>query len=210
MIMHKNKLPLLQVGNVLVDPAVFTVQFCCDLAVCKGRCCVEGEAGPPVTDREVKAIEDCIPTVADDLSAAAKEVIQQQGIWYVDTDRDLDLSIVGSKDCIFTCYDRQGICLCALEKAYRAGKTEFQKPISCALYPLREKDFHNGTFGLAYRWWNVCEGALEKGRRQNLPLYLFLREPLIRRFGQEWYDLLCAAADQLKVTKRMPAGDKQH
>mgnify|MGYP000848850038 FL=1 len=205
MVTPEKKLPILQIGNVLVDSAVFTVRFCCDLSVCKGQCCVEGAAGPPITPDEVRHIESSLAIVSDDLSASAKDVIRQQGVWYIDEDRSLDVSIVGCKDCVFTCYDQHGICLCALEKAYRAGKTEWMKPISCALYPLREKDFHNGTFGFAYRWWNVCKGALEKGDELNLPLYQFLKDPLIRRFGKDWYDLLCATAKQLEIQKIIPS-----
>ncbi|MCI1246543.1 MAG: DUF3109 family protein [Prevotella sp.] len=201
---YRKKLPIFQVGNVLVDPDIFIVRFCCDLSVCKGQCCVEGQAGPPVSPAEVEHIENCMVAVADDLSPAATEVIKQQGIWYVDTDHDLDLSIVGCKDCVFTFYDQEGICLCALEKAYRTGKTSFKKPISCALYPLREKDFHNGTFGLTYKWWDVCKGALEKGKKQNLPLYQFLKDPLISRFGRDWYDQLCVMAVQLALRKLIP------
>ena len=106
-------------------------------------------------------------------------------------------SIVRGKDCVFTCYDGDN-CLCALEKAYRNGKTHFCKPISCSLYPIREKNFGNGLIGLNYHRWEVCRDAIEKGKALGLPVYQFLKEPLIRRFGEAWYQELCDVASELK------------
>ena len=102
-------------------------------------------------------------------------------------------SIVRGRDCVFTCYDGEN-CLCALEKVYRQGRTGFCKPISCALYPIREKRFADGLIGLNYHKWAVCQDAIEKGKAMDLPVYQFLKEPLIRRFGEEWYQELCEVA----------------
>ena len=188
--------PIIQVGNVLVSPDVFTQKFCCDLEVCHGACCIEGDAGAPVTIEEIASIEENVDAVWNELSASAQSVIDQQGVAYIDREGDMVTSIVGHKDCVFTCY-QQGTCLCALEKAYRNGQTRFCKPISCALYPIREKALGNGLVGLNYHRWKICQCAVEKGKELNLPLYQFLKEPLIRRFGQPWYDELCAVANQL-------------
>ena len=106
-------------------------------------------------------------------------------------------SIVDGKDCVFTCYNGQGCCFCATDKAFREGRTSWPKPISCALYPIRERRFQNGTSGLHYHRWNVCHSAVKKGRELNLRIYRFLKEPLIRRFGEPWYNELCAVAEQL-------------
>ena len=113
---------------------------------------------------------------------------------YTDRDGDLVTSIVGGKDCVFTCYEGD-CCLCALERAHRAGKTSFIKPISCALYPIREKRFANGTVALNYNRWDVCKDAVKKGRELQLPVYKFLEGPLTRRFGKEWYAALCEVAE---------------
>lgn len=188
--------PIIQVGNVLVSPDVFTQKFCCDLEVCHGACCIEGDAGAPVTIEEIASIEENVDAVWNELSASAQSVIDQQGVAYIDREGDMVTSIVGRKDCVFTCY-QHGTCLCALEKAYRNGQTRFCKPISCALYPIREKALGNGLLGLNYHRWKICQCAVEKGKELNLPLYQFLKEPLIRRFGQQWYDELCAVANQL-------------
>lgn len=178
--------PIIQVGNVLLSPDIFTERFCCDLEKCKGICCVEGDAGAPVTIEEIEDIEDVLDTVWDDLSASAQAVIDKQGVAYSDEEGDLVTSIVHGKDCVFTCYDN-GCCLCALEKAFRNGKTEFVKPISCALYPIREKQFGNGTVALNYNKWDVCRDAVALGRKLDLPVWKFLEKPLIRRFGEDWY-----------------------
>lgn len=186
--------PILQLGDVLLSSDILTEEFCCDLDACKGICCVEGDAGAPVTMDEIAAIEDSVETVWNDLSASAQAVIDRQGVAYTDRDGDLVTSIVGGKDCVFTCYAENGCCLCALERAWRGGKTRFCKPISCALYPIREKRFSDGTVALNYNRWDVCRDAVKKGRELHLPVYKFLKDPLIRRFGQAWYDELCSVA----------------
>ena len=184
---------IIEIDNVLVSTDIFTEYFCCDLDACKGICCVEGDAGAPVTIDEIAGIEDAIDTVWDDLSATAQAVIDKQGVAYTDRDGDLVTSIVGGKDCVFTCYEK-GCCLCALERAWRAGKTAFCKPISCALYPIREKKLSNGMVALNYNRWDVCHDAVKKGNELRLPVYHFLRDPLVRRFGEDFYQQLCDAA----------------
>lgn len=184
---------IIEIDNVLVSTDIFTEYFCCDLDACKGICCVEGDAGAPVTIDEIAGIEDAIDTVWDDLSATAQAMIDKQGVAYTDRDGDLVTSIVGGKDCVFTCYEK-GCCLCALERAWRAGKTAFCKPISCALYPIREKKLSNGMVALNYNRWDVCHDAVKKGNELRLPVYRFLRDPLVRRFGEDFYQQLCDAA----------------
>jgi len=205
--------PILQVGDVLLSSEILTEKFCCDLSACKGLCCIEGDAGAPVTLEEIAVIEDCLDAVWGDLSASAQAVIDKQGVAYNDPEGDLVTSIVRGKDCVFTYYDDiddfdthqpvRDCCLCALEKAFRAGKTRFCKPVSCALYPIREKQLGNGLVGLNYNRWEVCKMAVVKGQRDDIPLYRFLREPLIRRFGEAWY------AELEEVTRFLQASSDQ-
>ena len=209
--------PIIQVGDVLLSSEILTEKFCCDLSACKGLCCVEGDAGAPVTLDEIAEIEECVDTVWSDLSASAQSVIDKQGVAYTDQEGDLVTSIVRGKDCVFTFQAViQGdgsfvtshdvtkepspcITLCALEKAYRAGKTRFCKPVSCALYPIREKRLSGGLVGLNYNRWDVCKMAIAKGIQENLYLYQFLRNPLIRRFGEDWYQELLDTVKELKA-----------
>ena len=157
---------------------------------------------------EIAEIEECVDIVWDDLSASAQVIIDKQGVAYTDQEGDLVTSIVGGKDCVFTYYGDiedwnthlpiKNCCLCALEKAYRAGLTRFCKPVSCALYPIREKSLGDGLVGLNYNRWSVCKMAVAKGIQENLRLYQFLRDPLIRRFGQDWYQELLDTISQLE------------
>ena len=195
--MVKDLPPILDVGGILISSEILTERFCCDYEKCKGICCVEGDAGAPVTLDEIAGIEDALDTVWSDLSAQAQSVIDRQGVAYTDQEGDLVTSIVRGKDCVFTCYDGDS-CLCALEKAFHSGKTNFCKPVSCALYPIRVKEFGNGVVGLNYNRWKICEDAIKKGQALDLPLYQFLKEPLIRRFGEAWYQELCDVADELR------------
>jgi hypothetical protein len=199
--------PIMLLGDVLVSSDILTERFCCDLAACKGECCVEGDEGAPVTMEEITQIEDSLDAVWDDLSASAQSVIERQGVAYTDREGELVTSIVNGKNCAFTYYDDltdhetgkviEGCCLCTLEKACRAGKTQFMKPISCALYPIREKRFANGLVGVNYDRWKVCKDAVRKGIELDIPVYRFLEGPLRRRFGDEWYEELCQLANQL-------------
>lgn len=191
------ELHIMQIGDVLVSPDIITEYFCCDLSKCKGVCCVEGDAGAPVTLEEMDAMENNLDAVWSELSASAQSVIDKQGVAYTDNDGDLVTSIVGKKDCVFTCYhDIQDFnsgetipncCLCAFERAFRAGRIKWCKPISCALYPIREKKFNMGLVGINYNRWDVCHDAVVLGRKLGIRVYQFLKEPLIRRFGEAWY-----------------------
>ena len=196
--MNKGDLHIIQVGNVLVSPDIITEKFCCDLDKCHGICCVEGDAGAPISMDEIAETETALDVVWSDLKASAQAVIDRQGVAYVDEEGDLVTSIVGGKDCVFTCYEGD-CCLCALEKAYRGGKTQFKKPISCALYPIRAKEFSGGLVGINYHKWRICRDAVVKGEALNLPVYKFLKAPLIERFGEDWYKELCQAAEEIEA-----------
>ena len=188
---------MLQVQDVVVSFDVLKEKFLCDLSACKGACCIEGDAGAPVELDEVEKLEEVLPLIEDELSPEARAVIDEQGVVYVDQEGDLVTSIVNGKDCVFTCYDDKGCCYCAIEKAFREGKTDFMKPVSCHLYPIRVKDF--GEFkGVNYNRWDVCKAAVLLGQKENLPVYKFLKEPLIRKFGAEWYAELETAVEELK------------
>lgn len=191
---------MVQIDDVVVSLDVFRECFICDLQACKGACCIEGDAGAPVERDEVEQLEKVLPLIWDDLSPQAQAVIREKGVTYYDEDGDLVTSIVNGKDCVFTCYDDKGHCYCAIEKAYRAGKTDFYKPISCHLYPIRIGDY--GPYkAVNYHRWEICQAAVRLGRKENLPLYKFLREPLVRKFGETWYQELESVAEELRNQK---------
>ncbi len=194
---------MIQIDDVVVALDVLKDKFICDLGVCKGACCIEGDAGAPVEESEVAKLEEVLPIVWDDLADNAKEIIKEQGVVYTDEDGDIVTSIVNGKDCVFTCYDEKGMCYCAIEKAYRAGKTDFYKPVSCHLYPIRVANYTEFR-AVNYHKWDICKAAKLLGERENVPVYKFLKEPLIRKFGQAWYDELEIAVGELKAQGYLP------
>jgi len=174
------------IQDTIISPDLLDEYFCCDLNSCQGICCVEGESGAPVEESEIEELKKVLPAVWDDLSEKAKEIINSQGVVYLDEDNEYDTSIVNGEDCVFTCYDENGVCQCSIEKAYRAGKTDFYKPVSCHLYPVRVAKYKDYRAVNIHRW-KVCDSARICGKRQGLKVYRFLKEPLIRKFGEEWY-----------------------
>ncbi len=191
---------IIQVGNVLCSIDIFKEMFCCNYKACRGICCVEGEAGAPIMLDEVSEIENILPLIEDSLSPAARKAIEEQGIAYIDQQGELVTGIVNGKDCIFTTYDDKGNCLCAIERTMRQGLHNVNKPISCSLYPIRVKKFHIGDevlYGLNYHRWAICKEAVEKGYRLSMPIYKFLKDPLIKMFGSQWYSELEIAAKEI-------------
>lgn len=183
--------------NTLVSLDVLEKEFCCDLDTCRGSCCIEGDAGAPLTVEEEEKIQSILPVLLPEMTKEAKAVVEAQGIAYNDPSNERVTSIVNNKDCIFARTDHNGWCYCLIEKAYNAGKIDFKKPISCHLYPIRLTKVGEYT-GLEYHRWDICHCARILGKKKHIPLYQFLKEPLIRRFGQEWYKELELTANEWK------------
>ncbi len=191
---------MIQIDDAIVALDIIEENFLCDLSACMGECCVEGDSGAPLEFEEVAKLEEVLPLVWDDLSPKAQEVIKEQGVAYKDTDGEMVTSIVNGKDCVFTYYDEKGICKCAIEKAHKEGKTDFYKPISCHLYPIRLQKYRDFT-AINYHRWRVCKAAVVLGNKEGLKIYQFLKTPLIRRFGEAWYNELCIAVEEYKKMK---------
>ncbi|MDR1707312.1 MAG: DUF3109 family protein [Prevotella sp.] len=192
---------MFQINDTIVASDIIEESFICNLSVCKGECCVEGESGAPLENEEVKIIEDLLPQVWDDLSPEAQNIIKQQGVAYKDDDGEMVTSIVNGKDCVFTYYDEEGVCKCAIEKAYREGRVDFYKPISCHLYPIRLQKYNSFT-AVNYHRWSICRAAVLLGKKEGLKIYQFLKEPLVRRFGEDWYNELALVAEEYNRSKQ--------
>jgi len=188
---------MLQIDDTLISFDLFDQYFLCDLDTCRGACCIEGDEGAPLEKEEIEIIEKAVPAFWDELSKKAKEVIKNQGVSYIDRFGEPVTSIVHNAECVFACYDKNGVCRCAIEKAYHENKISFSKPISCHLYPVRLQKF-NTMIGVNYHKWDICQCALTLGNEKQIPVYQFLEEPLIRRFGKEWYEKLEIAAEEFK------------
>jgi len=186
---------MLQIDDKLVSLDIVERYFCCDLQRCKGECCIEGDAGAPITSEEYERICRLLPLVWEKLTPRARRVLEEQGAGYYDEDGDLVTSIVDGKDCVFTTYGPGGMCYCALEQLYREGKSDFRKPASCALYPIRVKEY-SGFSALNYHRWKICHCAEKLGRAKGIRVYEFLHEPLERMYGTQWYEKLRQAAEE--------------
>lgn len=192
---------MIEIGKTIVSFQLFEECFACDLTQCYGRCCFEGDAGAPVCAEEIPIINQLLPVVWNDLTQRAQQMISNEGITYHDTDGETVLSIVDGGACVFAFTDEGGHYRCALEKAYHSGRSTFPKPISCHLYPVRIVNYKEFTAVNLHRW-NVCDCAYRLGQTQKLPVYKFLKEPLIRRFGRTWYTELEQAAALYEQTFR--------
>lgn len=184
---------MIQIQDTLLSDEIFKEQFICDLCKCKGQCCVEGESGAPLTKEECEDIESILPEIWDELSPKAQEVVKAQGIAYTDYDGELVTSLVNGNECVFTYFEADGTCKCLIEKAHREGRISVQKPISCHLYPIRLTQYSDFT-AVNYHRWSVCRPAIKLGRKEGVPIYRFLKEPLIRKFGEDWYNEVQEAA----------------
>lgn len=186
---------MLQIKDTLVSLDLIERYFVCDLDACLGQCCVDGDAGAPLAPGEAEKIDAVLPEVEDELAPRALKEIKEEGSSYIDPDGERVTQIVDGRDCVYTCYAPGGKCLCALEKAFRAGKIPDVKPISCRLYPVRLKEYDGWTAVNMHRW-KICRPAETLGRKLGIRAYEFLKGPLTARFGQEWYEELCLVASE--------------
>ncbi len=176
---------MIQIDDKIISLEVLEEKFLCDISRCKGKCCVYGESGAPLEQGEEKEIEKIYSKFKSYLSKESQKEIEKQGFSVVDADGDLVTPLINGEECVYAYFDN-GMAKCAMETAYFDKKIKFRKPISCQLYPIRTRkigeyeavNFHN---------WDVCKPAFELGRKENMPVYKFLKEPLIRKYGKKWY-----------------------
>ena len=188
---------MIEIDDKIVSSDLLRECFACDLGKCKGICCVEGDAGAPLELDEVDLLEEEYPNYAPYMTEEGRKEVERQGFMVVDADGDYTTPLVNNAECAYA-FSENGVTFCAIERAYREGKCSFLKPISCHLYPIRVMQFSNGTYGLNYHRWSVCRDAVECGKKIGLPVYKALKEPIIRRFGEEFYKALECAEKLLK------------
>jgi hypothetical protein len=185
------------IQKVLVSTSVSEEFFCCDLQHCKGACCVEGDVGATVEPYEIPLLEEALEEIKPYLTPQGLAVLEKAGIVVRTDDGSTSTPLIHKRECAYSHYDSLGILKCGIEEAYRAGKTSFPKPISCHLYPLRRQHGSRQEL-LFYDRWKICESACVLGKNLKLPLYLFLKEPLIRHYGESWYQELVSALEKKK------------
>jgi len=174
------------INNVLVSDDLFDSQFCCDLTQCKGMCCVEGDTGAPIEPEEVGDLEDNYPLFKKYMSEEGIRKVEEEGTFDYDMEGSFVTPLLSDERCAYAYYDEEGIAKCAIEKAFENGEIDFQKPISCHLYPIRVKKLPDYE-ALNYHRWFVCMEACELGHRLGLPVFRFLKNPIIRKYGEDFY-----------------------
>lgn len=193
---------MLIIQDVLVSDEVVEEQFLCNLNACKGACCWEGDYGAPLSDEELNILQNIYPDVAPFLTEEGRKTIKKEGVYtFYEDAEDFGTPLVDGGACVYMTRDDKGIAQCGIEQAYRAGAIDFQKPVSCHLYPLRitPRD-ENQLEIINYERWDICSAACELGKQEQMPVYRFVKNALIRKYGEAFYETLDATAQHLKNT----------
>ncbi|MFW5792767.1 MAG: DUF3109 family protein [Bacteroidota bacterium] len=174
------------IGNTLISEEIYTEHFICDIQKCKGECCVEGDAGAPLTKDESKILDKIFDTVKHYMRQEGIDEVKQHGKYCINANKEITTPLVNNKECAYVIFDKDNIAHCAIEKAYEDGLINFQKPISCHLYPIRIAEYSNYD-GINYHRWQICKCAVKKGKKNKVLIYKFLEKPLTLKYGKEWY-----------------------
>ena len=188
---------MIQIDDTIISQDVINEEFVCNIAACKGICCVEGDAGAPIDPEETLIMQEIYPHVAPYLSKEGRKSIEPHGTTITAEDGSLETPLIHGKECAYTIFDERGTALCAIEKAYNEGKISWKKPISCHLYPIRLTQYTSFT-AVNYERWSICHDACTLGQQLKVPVYKFVKEALIRKFGSDWYAELEQAAELLQ------------
>ncbi len=187
-------------GKALISEDLLEKHFICNLEKCKGACCVEGEFGAPLEQEEIAILENELDNIKPFLSEKGRKAIARHGVWEKDSEGDIVTTCLPSGECNFSIYDKNGILGCGIEQAWKEGKTGFRKPISCHLYPIRLTKLPDYE-ALNYHRWEICKPACALGKKHEVPVFKFLKDALIRKFGKAWYsglEAIAAAKEQLR------------
>ncbi len=187
---------LFEIDNKIVSTEIFTKKFVCDLNACKGACCVEGDGGAPMTAQEIENISTHLDKLKPYMREEGLEAIAENGIFYTDKDGDPVTTLVNNKECAFVFFDEENKAKCSIEHAYNKGEIDFNKPLSCHLYPIRTKKIGEYT-AINYEEWYICKAACACGEKLNVPVYKFLKGPLTRAFGADFFNELVAIEKEL-------------
>ena len=187
---------MFQIGKTIISEEILNKEFVCDLSKCKGACCVDGEAGAPLEESEAEILHDIYDRVKPYLREEGIEALERDGLYTRNEEGELETTLIDDKYCAYVIYDEKGISKCGIEQAYNDGKIDWKKPISCHLYPIRIKEY-SAFAAVNYHKWHVCDDACSLGESLKVPMYAFVKEALIRKYGDQWYrDLEAVALNQ--------------
>ena len=192
---------MIQVADTIISEEIVENEFVCNLNACKGACCIEGDAGAPVEEHELRILKRIYPEVASYLTEAGRAAIEMQDVYVKGEDGDWETPLINGGECAYVIRNEKGWALCAIEQAYNDGKIAWKKPISCHLYPIRLQKYSSFTAVNYHRWAPICNEACALGKELQVPIYKFVKEALIRKFGEEWYQELELIAQNLKEEK---------
>jgi hypothetical protein len=187
---------MFQLNKTIVSEEILEKEFVCNLSACKGACCVDGDAGAPLDKSEVEKLKEIYPKIKPFLRKEGIKAIEEQGTSVIGEDGEDETTLIGGKDCAYVIFDKK-TALCGIEQAYNQGIVDWKKPVSCHLYPIRVKEYADFS-AVNYHKWHICDDACSLGKELDVPVYKFLKEALIRKFGQEWYDELEKVAQEMK------------
>lgn len=187
---------MFQLGKAIVSEDIIEKDFVCNLSACKGACCIEGEAGAPVTKEEMGILEDIYPQVKPFLRPEGIAAIEKQGTTIVSDFDEIETPLVNGQECAYVTFTDQGIASCGIEDAFNAGAINFRKPISCHLYPVRIQEYSEFS-AVNYHRWSICDPACALGKELQVPIYKFVKNGLIRKFGENWYAELEKIAEEM-------------
>jgi hypothetical protein len=179
---------MILINNTSVSDDLYLVRFCCNLGKCLGACCVAGDAGAPLDELEISVLEDDLDRIKPYMTDRGIQTVEENGVFDYDIHGKFVTPLVNDGECAFTNFNG-GIAYCAIEQAFFDNKITFRKPVSCHLYPVRITAYQDFE-AVNYHKWNICKPALKKGNREGIPLYQFLKEALVRKYGPEWYQKL--------------------
>ncbi len=189
---------IIQIGDILLSEEVVLEFFACDYEKCKGACCIVGDSGAPLEENELEALEEEYSKYSEIMRPQGRAQIDREGFFSIDRDGDLVTPVVeGSEECAYTTFGEDESCFCAIERCFCQGLCKFRKPVSCRLYPIRVTKLTGGGQALNLHRWEICKDAFEKGKREGVRVYEFLREPLTEAYGEEFYSALCELARRL-------------
>ena len=188
---------MFQLGKTLVSEEIIEKDFVCNLSACKGACCVDGEAGAPVTEEEKNILNDIYPKVKSFLRPEGIAEIEKQGTYVKGADDDWETPLINGADCAYVIFDEKNTAMCGIEEAYNQGEIAWKKPISCHLYPVRVQEYSEFS-AVNYHHWHICDDACTLGKELQVPIYKFVKQALIRKFGENWYNELEKVASELK------------
>ncbi|NQX84943.1 MAG: DUF3109 family protein [Flavobacteriaceae bacterium] len=177
---------MFQLGKTIVSEDIIESDFVCNLKACKGACCIAGEAGAPLDAQETKILAEVYPFVKPYLRPEGIKAIEAQGTHITNDFGELETPLIGNADCAYVVFDQNNTALCGIEAAYNKGDIQWKKPISCHLYPIRVKDY-SAFSAVNYHNWKICDDACSLGQELQVPIYKFVKEALVRKFGEDWY-----------------------